>query len=454
MLRRLDDLSVLPEGSPGQTARPPAMATRWRERYGHRARQWHTAARYCTGGGIFPWSSGLAEWKGRSVVRAEGPAPARVDPRAATPLRVLFVNENIGGHATVHNALRRCLDLRGDIEAEFLDVPDPGLLQRLGRAPVPMLGRFDLDLQPLRSQIIRSQWVGRALRARLKVGGVDVVHVYTQNCALTSVATLGRVPCVVTTDSTTELNAYRIPYRSPTRFTPWGVRASIPFERRVFRAADQVIANSAYVAASLRGAYGVPERKLIVLPFGVWLPPPPAPRPRRRPCIVFVGHQLRRKGGLRLLDVHQRYLRDRCDLLLVTTENVPELPGVRVVSNLRGGSDRLYELLQQADVMCFPSSIDQAPNVVLEGAAAGLPVVAHPVAAITEMVQDGVTGLLVPPEDDAALLAALRSLLDNPARAREMGRRGRQHVEALYDMRTAVARLATVLFAVARGNKQ
>jgi len=186
----------------------------------------------------------------------------------------------------------------------------------------------------------------------------------------------------------------------------------------------------------------------------VWLPPPPAPRPRRRPCIVFVGHQLRRKGGLRLLDVHQRYLRDRCDLLLVTTENVPELPGVRVVSNLRGGSDRLYELLQQADVMCFPSSIDQAPNVVLEGAAAGLPVVAHPVAAITEMVQDGVTGLLVPPEDDAALLAALRSLLDNPARAREMGRRGRQHVEALYDMRTAVARLATVLFAVARGNKQ
>lgn len=371
---------------------------------------------------------------------------------AGDPLRVLFVNENIGGHATVHNALRRCLDDRADVDAEFLDLPDPGLLQRVLRLPLPGLGRFDLDLQPLRAQLARSEWTRRALRARLKQNDVDLVHVYTHNCALTSAALLSQVPCVVTTDSTTELNAYRIPYRSPTRFTPWSVRASMPFERQVFTAADRVIANSGYVADSLRTTYEVPKHKLDVLPFGVWLPPAPstAPRPDRRPCIVFVGHQLERKGGLRLLDIHQRFLRERCDLLLVTTEKVAERPGVRVISDLRGGSDRLWEVLQQADVMCFPSTIDQAPNVVLEAAAAGLPVVAHPVAAIAEMVQDGVTGLLVPPEDDSALLAALTALLDDPARAREMGARGRQHVEDHYDMRVAVDRLVEVFGTVVR----
>jgi len=373
------------------------------------------------------------------------PASALDRRRGAAPLRALFVNENIGGHATVHQALRRCLTLRDDVRAEFVDVPDPGLLGRLARLPVPVLARQDLDLQPLRAQLARSLWVRRKLAARLRSAEVDVVHIYTQNCALASSGLLRQVPSVVTTDSTTELNAYRIPYRSPTRFTPWSVRASIPLERRVLDAADRVVANSGFVAESLRSTYGIAEAKLSVLPFGVWLPPPPPPRPYRRPTIAFVGHQLERKGGLRLLQIHQRELRERCDLLLVTTERVPNLPGVRVVSDLKGGSDRLWGLLQQADIMCFPSIIDQAPNAVLEGAAAGLPVVAHPVAAISEMVKHGVTGLLVPAGDDAALLAALNALIDDPVRRRDMGRRAREHMERHYDMRSAAEHLVTVL---------
>ena len=381
------------------------------------------------------------------------PAPARNRPPGAAPLRALFVNENIGGHATVHQALRRCLAPREDVQAEFVDVPDPGLLGRLARLPVPVLARQDLDLQPLRAQLARSLWVRRELAARLRSAEVDVVHIYTQNCALASAGLLRQVPSVVTTDSTTELNAYRIPYRAPTRFTPWTVRASIPLERRVLDSADRVVANSGYVAESLRSTYGIADRKLSVLPFGVWLPPEPPPRPDRRPTIAFVGHQLERKGGLRLLRIHQRELRERCDLLLVTTERVPALPGVRVVSDLKGGSDRLWELLQRADIMCFPSTIDQAPNAVLEGAAAGLPVVAHPVAAIGEMVRHDVTGLLVPPGDDAALLAALNALIDDPVRRRELGRRARQHMERHYDMRSAADRLVGVLTTAARGTR-
>lgn len=272
---------------------------------------------------------------------------------------------------------------------------------------------------------------------------------YTQNCALTSVGLLAGVPTVVTTDTTTELNAYRIPYRQPTRFTPWSVRASMPIEGRVLQVATHIVANSGYAADSLTNGYHVPDDKLTVLPFGVSLPPRPQPRPERRPSIVFIGHQLERKGGLRLLKVHQEHLRDRCDLVLVTTEQLSALPGVQVISDITSGSNRLWEVLADADIMCFPSTIDQAPNAVLEASAAGLPVVAHPVAAIAEMVRDNVTGFLVPSEDDDALLAALNTLIDDPARRREMGEQARLHVEHNYDMRKAADNLLTILYRAA-----
>lgn len=368
--------------------------------------------------------------------------------RTVTPLRAVFVNENIGGHTTVHAALRRCFAERTDVQAEFLDAPAPGLLGRMLRAPAPGLSRFDADLQPLRAQLVRSEWVRRALRERLRHGGVDAVHVYTQNCALTSAGLLRTVPTVITTDSTTVLNAYRIPYRAPARFTPWSVRASVPLERRALHTAYRVIANSRYAADSLRTHYGVPAGALEVLAFGVWLPSEPAPRTdaaTRRPAVAFIGHQLERKGGRRLIEAHQQHLRERCDLVLITSEQVEPLPGVRVVSGISAGSDRLWEVLAEVDIMCLPSTIDQAPNAVLEAAAAGLPVIAHPVGAIAEMVQHGVTGLLVPPDDPAALCAALTTLLDDPARARQLGRAGRAHVAAHYDMRAAAARLVEVL---------
>lgn len=361
------------------------------------------------------------------------------------PLRALFVNENIGGHATVHRALRAVLADRDDVQAEFLDVPEPGLLARVARLPIPPLAGLDLDLQPLRGQLVRSRWVRRALHERLRRGGVDVLHVYTQNAALLSAPHMQTVPTVVSTDSTNELNAYRIAYRAPTRFTRLSLRPSLPLERRVFAAARRVVANSDFVAASLRATYAVPPDRLRVLPFGVHLPPPPPARPSRRPTVVFVGHQLERKGGHRLLALHARHLREICDLTLVTTETVEVGPGVKVVSDVTAGSGRLWEVLAEADVMCFPSTIDQAPNAVLEAAAAGLPVVAHPVGAVPEMVLHGHSGLLVPPADDAALVHALRLLVQDADLRRDMGARARAHVEERYDMRQVADRLVPLL---------
>ena len=77
-----------------------------------------------------------------------------------------------------------------------------------------------------------------------------------------------------------------------------------------------------------------------------------------------------------------------------------------------------------------PVQADPLPTVVLEAMALGLPVVATDVGGIPEMVEDGVTGLLAPPDDVPALEAAIRRLTDDPARARAMGVSGRERARA------------------------
>jgi glycosyltransferase involved in cell wall biosynthesis len=72
-----------------------------------------------------------------------------------------------------------------------------------------------------------------------------------------------------------------------------------------------------------------------------------------------------------------------------------------------------------------PSLQDAFPTAVLEALLRARPVVASRVGGIPEMIADGVTGLLVPAGDERALAAALRSLLQDPARARQLGQAAR-----------------------------
>lgn len=79
-------------------------------------------------------------------------------------------------------------------------------------------------------------------------------------------------------------------------------------------------------------------------------------------------------------------------------------------------------VLGAADAVVVPSKRpDPFPNAALEAAAAGVPVVAAAVGGLPEMLRDGETGVLVEPDDPAALAAALRRLADDPATARRLG---------------------------------
>lgn len=95
-------------------------------------------------------------------------------------------------------------------------------------------------------------------------------------------------------------------------------------------------------------------------------------------------------------------------------------------------------ILAHLDVSALCSTSEGLSNVIMESMAVGKPVVATRVGGNPELVQDGVTGLVVSPADSAALAKAIGALLDDPARAGSMGAAARQVAEERFSVRSMV----------------
>jgi glycosyltransferase involved in cell wall biosynthesis len=116
--------------------------------------------------------------------------------------------------------------------------------------------------------------------------------------------------------------------------------------------------------------------------------------------------------------------------------------GLQEVVQLVGSMphEQLVERMRTSAMVVLPSIetrerlMDGIPNLLIEGSALEVPVVATRLSGIPELVVDGETGWLVPPRDADALADAIEGLLRDPARGRELGRRGRQRVEAMFDL--------------------
>jgi len=94
----------------------------------------------------------------------------------------------------------------------------------------------------------------------------------------------------------------------------------------------------------------------------------------------------------------------------------------------------IADLLSETTISVLPSLSEGTSNTLLESMAAGIPVVATRVGGNPEVVEDGVSGLLVPPGDAPALAAATSRLLDDQGLAFRLGRAGRQRVAERYSM--------------------
>ena len=106
-----------------------------------------------------------------------------------------------------------------------------------------------------------------------------------------------------------------------------------------------------------------------------------------------------------------------------------------------GMRDDIPALMAAMDLFVLPSLNEGMGRVLLEAAAAGVPVVATAVGGVPEIVKDGVTGLLVPPEDATALAGAMQRLLADCATRRRMGETARAEVAPRHGLGSMVQRI-------------
>jgi glycosyltransferase involved in cell wall biosynthesis len=240
------------------------------------------------------------------------------------------------------------------------------------------------------------------------------------------------------------------------------VRAYEWLDRRHLGFMDHVVCVSDGQAAKVRRWCRVPDRKLTVIRNSARLAAferadPAARRPllglfpgdsRVSQAVLAAGRLSPEKGFGVLIDAAAAFLREHPAAgVVLFGEGVlrPELEAQvarlgltgRVV--LPGFRTDLDALIGAADVVVLPSFTEGLPNVALEAAAAGVPVVATAVGGTPEVVADGETGFLVPPGQPEAIAAKVGELLRDPGLRSRMGGDGRARMRELFTFEAQAA---------------
>lgn len=256
-------------------------------------------------------------------------------------------------------------------------------------------------------------------------------------------------PYVVYTDWTHQLSREHWPDWSP--FGPGGAERWYRREGRAYRDAEHVFATSTLVADSIVDFYGAERSRVSVVGAGAnFNPPERLPERPREPVVLFVGREWVRKGGDRLVEAFAA-VRERFPgavLRIVGTDEAPEGEGIELLGTI-SDRDRMAELYAGATVFCLPSRAEPFALSISEAMAHGLPCVVTSVGGLAEVVVDGETGLVVPPDDAPALAAALLTLLESPELAEGYGRAGVERVRSHLSWDRVGADMAATIQALA-----
>jgi len=341
--------------------------------------------------------------------------------------RTGFVFSHVLGHVTHQKNLQRHVEADPSIAARWILIPsrNGGLLDHLPLVKSHMPLRMSLRAR-------------NAIRAHLRQEPFDVLFYHTQITAMLGFRLASRIPTIVSLDATpidfAQLGAYH--KASQTREAD---RSGLKFRwnQKVFATAAALVTCSAWCKRSLVKDYGVAESRVAVIPPGVelsqWQPVQKAPPEGRKTRLLFVGGDFGRKGGHSLLKAFTDSLTDSCELDIVSND-APEGSGsIRVHRGLKPNTPELRKLYADADLFVFPSRGDCSPVATIEAMASGLPIVTTDVGALSEQVEDGHNGLVVPPDDAAALASAIKSLASDASRRQAMGLAGRERAEKWFD---------------------
>ena len=217
------------------------------------------------------------------------------------------------------------------------------------------------------------------------------------------------------------------------------------FERQNARNADLVLTDSAYARAAIARHYGVPGRRVRLVPAGIDLAhwqhiAQETPRQSDGATILCVARQYPRKHIADLLQALPEVRRAVPNAHAIIIGDGPEQAHLQQTTDELGlrdavqflgalpSDDNVARWYRRADIFCLPSVQEGFGMVFVEAMASGLPVVATLAAAIPEVVPRNRAGLLVPPANPEALAAALVTLLRNPEQRATFGAYGQQHI--------------------------
>lgn len=347
-----------------------------------------------------------------------------------TNYSVGFVMEQTLGHVTHYHNLRQWAETDPGIDPEWLEVP------------------YEAEDRWSRLPGVRSNWTLRAsFRAREQVRAAmgrkrfDGLFFHTQVTALFGSRLMARCPTVVSLDATPiNVDSVGTAYNHAPSGSKRLEALKNTLNRHTFRSARHLITWCDWAKQSLITDYGVEGAKVTVIPPGIdlnrWQFARGGETGRSGPLrLLFVGGDFRRKGGDILLQAFRKELRGRCELDIVTREEVKTAAGegIRVHHGLTSNAPALLDLFAKADVFVFPTLGDCLPIAVMEAMASGLPVISTCVGAISEEVEDGRTGFLTPPGDAERLAGLVMRLADDADLRREMGAAGRRAAEERFN---------------------
>ena len=323
------------------------------------------------------------------------------------------------GHVTHFQNLKAAVGRQSSIEASWLPI-------EFG------LSRFERIVPTY-----RSNWSVRAgLRARHQLSielarhDLQAMFFHSQVTALFSTGLMRRIPSVVSLDATPlNYDAVGAAYGHRPAGEGWLDEKKRRMNRDVFHAAHAVVAWSDWARGSLVADYGVPRERITVLApgasaayFQIGAERMPAVAEATPVRLLFVGGDFERKGGPLLLESVAAARTQRAfELHVVTQWPVAPRPNVFVHNGIGPNSPELLRLFREADAFVLPSRGECLSLVLMEAAAAGLPILSSDVGGLREAAIAGENAVVVGANDAAGLRSGLERLVDDPSLRRRLG---------------------------------
>jgi glycosyltransferase involved in cell wall biosynthesis len=349
---------------------------------------------------------------------------------------------NIGGPARQAILLSHALVARGYAPHLVWGTvaADEGELTLPREIPNTHLALLRRELRP--ADDVRALW---ELRRLMRERRPQIVHTHMAKAgALGRLATRRTgVPVVIHTFHGHVLEGY---------FPGWKSRAFLATERGLARISDALVAVSPAIRDELLDlGIGRPDQWRVI-PVGLDLHDlltldvdrvrarQALGLPQTGSVVGIVGRLVPIKDHVTFLDAAARIAHDRSDVTFVVVGGGELRSELEVrARHLLGDRCRflgwvmdLTTLYAALDLVVLASRNEGTPVALIEAGAAGKPVVATRVGGVADVVQDGKTGLLVPPGDPAAVAAGISALLDDPARARALGEAARGEANARF----------------------